>query len=156
MADQALISLPKKALKKIIREGKLSALIASDEGSNFFDSYMISHPEFKKYWDFFNTANNIVNVQDSTQKIELARNCFDKHIAIEADSNDRVDACLKSRSAVDNIEKAIINQDSAGVSNFFQSLKDSALEILDQKVFQTLIPQLVQQSLAKSTTCTVV
>lgn len=156
MADQALLSLPKKALKKIVREGKLSALIASDEGSNFFDSYMVSHPEFKKYWEFFKTATNIVNTQDSSQKIELAKSCFEKHLAIEADSDDRVDACVVNRSALDNIEKAIINQDSPAVNSVFQSLKDSALEFLDQKVFKTIIPQLVQQSLAKSTTCVVV
>jgi len=154
MADQAtLISLPKKALKKVIREGKLSSLIAFDEGYNYFDSYMVSHQELK-YWEFFKAANEIVKIKDSSQTIKLAEDCFKKHIAIEADPDDRV-VRLVNRSEVDNIEKAIINQDSTRVTSTFQNLKDSALDFLNQNIFPTLIPQL-HGSLAKSSTCVVI
>lgn len=54
MADQALKSIPKKVLKKIVRHGKLSALISSNEGREFFNIYLSDpqnpHPEIVKYW----------------------------------------------------------------------------------------------------------
>jgi len=52
MAD--LKSISNKTLKKIIREGKLSALLQSKEGKLFLDSFL-KNPEnpqleFIKYW----------------------------------------------------------------------------------------------------------
>jgi hypothetical protein len=52
MAD--LKSIPDKALKKIIDQGKLSALLESNEGKLYFDHSLIDPEkpqlEFKKYW----------------------------------------------------------------------------------------------------------
>lgn len=142
MADPDLKSIPTKTLKKVVRECKLSALISSDEGQIFFRSYLIQHPEFNKYWTFYNSVNEIISAPDNQQHELIAiRECFEKHIAIGADSEDRVDRCLSNRVVVENLSKAINENDSENIHTIFKGIQQSAFDFLDQQVFLPLIEQ---------------
>ncbi|KAI9555373.1 hypothetical protein GHT06_017888 [Daphnia sinensis] len=143
MADPDLKSIPTKTLKKVIREGKLSALISSDEGQIFFQSYLIKHPQFKKYWTFYNSVNEIVSNQDNQEhQLVAIKECFEKHIAIGADSEDRVDGCLSNRVIVENLSKAISENDSENIHTTFKGIQQSAFDYLNKEVFRLLIPQI--------------
>ena len=141
MADQDLKSISKKNLKKIISEGNLNALISSEEGVAFFNSYLNDKPDFNKYWTFYNSASEIAaNIENKEQHLCLIKQCFQKQIATGADSDYRIDGCL-SRSIVDNLSKSINKGDSDKLQETFKSLKDSAFDHLNQQVFLHLIPE---------------
>lgn len=144
MAEQALKSIPNKTLKKIIREGKLSALVSSIEGKDFFDNYMRNaqnpHPEFVKYWDFYELVAVLSSADTAEKQLEIAEQCYSKHIAIEADSDTRIDSLL-DRSSVNEIKKTIATckQESTSPVESFVVLQKSSLEHLDQHIFRPLL-----------------
>ena len=152
MAEQALKSIPNKELKKIVRGGKLSALVSSVEGKHFFDSYMKNpdnpHPEFVKYWDFYELVAALSTTAGGPdQQLELADQCYSKHIAIEADSGNRIDSLL-DRNTVKDIRKtlATCKQESASPVEAFLALQKSSLEHLDQHIFRPyLVPVLDEE-----------
>lgn len=135
MAEQALKSIPHKALKKIVREGKLSALLASAEGRAFFDQYISDKPEFLKYWEFHNLVIELTSAHSLAQQLDLADRCYREHIAIEAEN--RIDEVL-DRSTVTKVKKTLdtCRQEEKNPSEPFQSLSEKSLEHLDQQVFR--------------------
>lgn len=135
MAEQALKSIPHKALKKIVREGKLSALLASTEGRAFFDQYLRDKPEFLKYWEFQNLVTELTSADSLAQQLDLADRCYREHIAIEAEN--RIDEVL-DRSIVNKVKKTLdtCRQEEKNPSEPFQNLAEKSLEHLDQQVFR--------------------
>lgn len=151
MADQGLKSISPKILRKIIREGKLSALISSEKGEDFFTSYLGDKPHFNKYWIFYKSASEIVaNFENKEQHLCLIKQCFEKHIAIGADSDERIDECVSTRSAVENLSKAISEGDTEKLQETFKGLQESAFEYLHQQAFLPLVPEFVKEYNSRS------
>lgn len=142
MADPDLKTIPTKNLKKIARESNLNALLESKEGQDFFKNYLEGHPEFKKYWTFYNCVNEITASSDNLDQLwVLINQCFQSHIAIAADSEERVDRCLQNRSIVDTLNKSITDRSADHSIDQLQNLQKRAYEYLNQEVFPLLIKQ---------------
>ena len=76
------------------------------------------------------------------QQLDLADSCYRKHIAIEADADDRVDKFL-DRNTVNEFRKSLVSckQESTSPASIFKPLQKSAYDYLDQQFFRTnLIP----------------
>ena len=156
MADPDLKSIlgqiPSETRKKVIREGKLSALLSSDKGQAFFESYLSHHPQFNKYWDFYNSVNEIIlNSENQEQQLDLIKLCFEKHISKGADSDDRVDACFQNSADVDNLSKAINERNCENLQGILREKQQSAFDFLNQEVFLLLLPQF--KSVTPRNTC---
>lgn len=146
--QQALKSVKDKTLKKVIREGNLRALVNSKEGREFFDAYVRNpenpHREFAKYWDFHELVNELNGADSVSQQLELADRCFEKHIAFEADPEDRIDDLI-DRSTVDKVKKDLVSckQESKSPAPIYKALQKASFEHLDQEFFcRYLIPLL--------------
>lgn len=149
-------SIPKKTLEKVLRECHLSALISSDKGRTFFESYLINKlPEFNKYWTFYNSVNEITwNSENQEQLLVCIKECFEKHIAIGADSQDRVDACLgENRIVVKKLSKAISEKDIENLCTTFKDLQKSAFQHLNKEVFGGLVEVLNSEYSSRKSRC---
>lgn len=154
MADPDLKSIPTKTLKKVVSECQLGALVSSDEGQAYFDSHLSRYPEFNKYWTFYKAVNQIIlNSDNQEQLLESLKQSFFKHIAIEADSEDRIDSCLKNRSVVDNLSKAINESNSEKLLENFKILQESSFEYLNKQVFHSLLPQFNSEYSSRRKSC---
>jgi len=83
-----------------------------------------------------------VTSDEIAQQLDLADLCYKKHIAIEADSDDRVDKFL-DRTTVNDLRKSLISckQESISPASIFKPLQKSAYDYLDQQFFRpNLIP----------------
>ena len=112
----------------------------------FFDSILKSSNqlEFTKYWDFYELVDKIVHSEELAQQLDLADSCYKKHIAIEADSDDRVERVL-DRATVNDLKKTLVSckKDSTSPTSAFKPLQKSAYDHLDQHFFRpNLIPLL--------------
>lgn len=145
MADQELKKVPTKTLKKVSRECKLEALITSEEGRTYFESFLRDHPEINQYWVFYKTVDGFGNSEDQklTDKWESIKKCFEDHIALAANSEDRIDACL-NRSIVDKLSKQIKQEDDNCLQEFV-NLKEFALQHLQTEFFKSSIPKLKEE-----------
>lgn len=153
MADPDLKSISKKTLKKVLQECSLSALLSSDEGQTFFKSYLSHHPEHSKYWDFYNSVNEIIlNSDNQEEQLDSIKQCFEKHISIGADSEDRVDVCFQNRADVDNLSKAINEKDCKNLQRILKEKQQSAFNHLNQEAFLPLLPQF-RECISHKTTC---
>jgi hypothetical protein len=154
MADPDLKSIPKKTLKKVIQECNLSALLSSDEGQAFFKSYLSHHPEHSKYWDFYNSVSEIIlNSDNQEQQLDSIKECFEKHISIGADSEDRVDACIQNRADVENLSKAINEKDCENLQKILSEKQQSAFEYLNREAFLPLLPEFKGCTSKKTSYC---
>ncbi len=151
MADQGLKSIQTKTLKEIVRGGRLRGLISSKKGEDFLNSYLDDKPNFNKYWTFYKSASEIsANFENKKQHLSLIKQCFEKHIAIGADSDERIDECVSTRSSVENLFKAISEEDSEELEKKFEVLKQRAFDILDEKVFPDLVPEITKEYKSRS------
>ena len=128
MADQALKSIPNKTLKEVHKVGKLACLLETSQGRTFFDLYLNDRPEFAKYWTFYTTAGNIEQSQSVEEQLQLAEDCYSRHVAIEASSEDRVDWVL-NRSKVNKIKTEIAScrESNTSPKDVYKVLREDTL-----------------------------
>lgn len=135
MADQELKHIPRKTLKKVVSECNFEALITSNEGLVYFESRLSHYSEFNQYWVFCKTVGGFVDSdQELTDKLSSIKECFEKHIAIAADPDDKIGCCLSNRSEVENLSKDIKNKDEKCLQEF-KRLRQSAFDHLKENLF---------------------
>lgn len=90
--------------------------------------------------NFHELVTCISREEDIHKQLNLADQCFKKHIAIEADSEDRVDKLI-DRTTVNEVKKSLVSctKDSTSPAAVFQPLQKSSLEYLDQQIFRPLL-----------------
>lgn len=86
--------------------------------------------------------DKILSSDEIAEQLDLADSCYKKHIAIEADSDDRVDKFL-DRNTVNELKKSLVSckQESISPASYFKPLQKSAYDYLDEQLFRpNLIP----------------
>ena len=149
MAEQALKSIPNKALKKIIQQGTLASLLATAEGKRFFEVYLKDpqnpHSEFSKYWDFYVEANSFNDLNNLAEELDHADECFKKYIAIEAEYDHRIVNVI-NRATVNEISKSITicKENNNSPKKVFLELQTSSLDYLESKIFRPYLISVFQ------------
>lgn len=121
-------------LMKLCLGANLKRLIDTEEGKEYFEYWISSESEIKMYWVFYSTVNKILKDQDSTETFASIQHCFNKHISGIADSDDRIDFCLKP-GMEEKLRKLIDDQQVDMCLMELESLKVSAFQYLDQEFF---------------------
>lgn len=141
MANQELKNIPRKTLKKVVSKCNFEALITSKEGLIYFESRLSQYPEFNQYWVFFKTVGEFVDSdKEIISKLDSVKQCFEKHIAIAADPDDRIGNCLQNRNEIEELSKLINNSEAIHCHQKFKELRESAFQHLKDNLF---VPKLM-------------
>jgi len=161
MAAAALKAISKEALLEAHRVSTLSCLLATQEGRNFFQAFLVDpthpHPEFAKYYSFYCATEDLAQSELSPEKqLDLAETIYHTYIAIEASHETRVDSIL-NRLKVNEIKKALreAKVDPVSIHKIYKDLQCESYEFLDQNIFRTQVIPILKAEKKSRVTCVI-